>query len=507
VRQRLAWLAVILVCASPLVALVAKSVTHLSGELVLHLGRTVLPMQLGYSLLVAVGATLGAAALAAGGLGCALFDFRGRRLLEKLLLVPLLLPAWFLAVLYHDVWRVEGVGALILTLAIATAPLFHLLGTAALRRVPRRYPEMLRVLGFGAPSSLLRLVLPLAVPALAAVAALLFLLALADAASASTLGVPTLTVGLLDQWFGREDDAAGALISLVLLATSLLPGLLLWRVLARAAWQDSARLGSRPSERLTLTGWRGLTPWALSAAQLVAGVLLPCGILATWVVERLYRVDLALAWADALRTLLLAAGGTAGALALALPLLHAQIATRSRRVAAMTGGITVAVFALPPMVLGLTLLWMLPSGRTPGVAEWLNATPLPLVLALGLHFTGVVVAAGRAGLLREARSHGALLAVLGRSGMISSLRLLRPYLAGPLAAATAFVFLEAEKELALPLVLRPFGFETITSRLFQYAQTQRVHDCAVWVLLLALIGVYPLFTLARLVADERPGGA
>jgi hypothetical protein len=29
----------------------------------------------------------------------------------------------------------------------------------------------------------------------------------------------------------------------------------------------------------------------------------------------------------------------------------------------------------------------------------------------------------------------------------------------------------------------------------------------VWVLLLALIGVYPLFTLARLVADERPGGA
>ena len=138
--------------------------------------------------------------------------------------MPLLIPPWCVAVIYQDSFGFGGTGALVLVLGVAAAPLFALLVGAALRNVPQRYGEMLRVLGRGGPLSTIILLGPLAVPALAGAAVLSFLIAWGDAGTAHILGVPTLTVGLLDQWFGREDAAAGALIAVALLALSVLPG-------------------------------------------------------------------------------------------------------------------------------------------------------------------------------------------------------------------------------------------------------------------------------------------
>jgi len=53
-------------------------------------------------------------------------------------------------------------------------------------------------------------------------------------------------------------------------------------------------------------------------------------------------------------------------------------------------------------------------------------------------------------------------------------------------------------------MLSPFGFQSISARVFQFALTNRARDCAVWMLCLALIGVYPLMTLARLGDREEP---
>jgi iron(III) transport system permease protein len=503
---RKAWaLLLLLVCAAPLAAVVLKGAARARGDLLVHLAATVLPMQLGFSLVAAAGAVLVGALLASGGALCGLFDFPGRGPLQGALLVPLLIPAWFLAVLYQHRLGASGPGALVLVLGIGSAPLFQLFLTASLRGIAPQYIETLRQLGRSSPLQLVRHLFPLTAPSLAAAAVLVFLLAWADAGSARVLAVPTLTVGLYDQWFGRGEDSAGALIALAVLAMSLLPALVVWACFPRGAWRSSARLLQRGAGRIRLRGAAAAVPWMLSAPQLLAGVVFPCAVIGIWTVDRIGRVNIAMIGRDALGTVLLAGGGTLVAAALALWLQWHQVAGHARRLASAAGYVMISTFAAGPVVIGLAFLWLLPSERDGSWAGWLNATPLPLVAALGVRFCAVLSIAGQAALLRTARVHADAIRMSGRTGLLSFLRLLRPYMTAPLAAAACFVFLESLKDISLSLLLQPFGFTTISTRLFQYAQTQRIPESAVWVFCLALVGVYPLWSLARL-ADSRECG-
>lgn len=492
---------VVLVFMVPVGTLLAEAAANPRGELLVHLFATVVPMQAGYGALAALGAALLGALLAVGGLLGALFEFRGRRLLHRLLLAPLLVPAWFLAVMYRETWRVNGVLPLLMVLGAASAPLFHLFGTAALRTLPRQYLDTLRVSGRGHPPAMACLLLPFALPALGAAAALAVLLAWADAASARALSVPTLAVGMLDQWAAREEASAGALLGLLVAAFSLLAaGALLW-LLGRTSYQDDAGLPAVPAPRVRLGGAWALVPWLLAAPQLVLGVVLPARAIGTWSAEKLERVNLTFLGEDALGTLLVAGAGTLLAAALALPLAHARSFAGTARWTNALFALAVAPFALPSAVLAASMLWGL---RDDGPLAFLNATVFPLVGAFGVRHSAVFAGAAHAALQRHARDHLAVMRVLGRAGLGWFVVLLRPFLARPMAAAAAFVFLACLGEVHLSTVLSPFGFHTLSARVLQLAQAERTQECAVYMLCLALIGVFPLVTLARL-ADAEAG--
>lgn len=184
--------------ALPTVTLVVKGARASSVSLLVHLLRTVLPAQAAQGVIAAAGAAMVGAALSVGGLGAAIFDFPGRGALDRVLVAPLLLPTWFLAVVYRETFDARGVAWLALVLGVGAAPLFHLLGGAALRALPGSYLDVLRLGGRGRGPSLVRYLVPLAFPALGAAAALGALLAWSDAPSARALAVPTPAVGMLD---------------------------------------------------------------------------------------------------------------------------------------------------------------------------------------------------------------------------------------------------------------------------------------------------------------------
>jgi len=460
-------------------------------------------MQAGYSFATAIGAVALGAALAAGGGLCGLFDFPGRRVLQRALVVPLLIPPWFYALIYQDRYGISGLGTLVLVLAISSAPLFQLFLTASIVDIPSKHFDMLRVLGRGAPAHLVRHVLPLGVPALAAAAVLAFLLAWGDGASARILAVPTLTVGMYDQWFGRQQDAAGASFAVALVVASLVPTVTVWALVARKSWAPVGRLQRGSAPRVRLSGLASSVPWLMGTPLLISGVVLPGVTIAQWCIERIDRVDLVAVGEDTVRTLLLALGGTLIAVALAIVLLRDRITERARRLGSITEHVVLATFAIPGLVLALAFLWLLPEDADSVVFSAVNSTPAPLCVAMGMRFCAVALFAGEAALLRTTRGHADVLRVHGRTSLASFVQLFRPFMMRPLMAGACFVLLECMKDLSLSLVLQPFGFTTIAIRMFQYSQTQRIHDCAVWIVCLILIGAYPLSVLARLADAER----
>lgn len=497
--------AVLALMALPLIVLGARAVTDLPAAALGHLARTVLPLHVTYSLAVAASATALAVALAAASPSCALLRFKGRAALSGLLLVPLLIPGWFLAVVWRAAWGAEGAWAMVLALGVGGAPIVHLLVTATLRSLPGHYTDVLRVSGRGGPLARQRVLVPLSLPAWAAAGALVFLVAWSDLATARLMAVPTLTVGLANHMYGRQDYAAGAALGLLLVAVSLVAAAVLWRQLGRLRWSDNPGTVGPSRARIPVPAGGALVPWLLGAPLVVLGVVLPGAAIALWVSRRIHRVDLAVLTGDLLRTLALVAGALAVAVLVALLLLHTRASTRSPRLSSVATAVALALFALPAPVLGLSFIWLLPTATSDGVVGAVNETPLPLVMSLGVRHVAVLLVAGQIALQRQARSHAELLRVVGRTSLSTFLRAVRPMMDRHLVAGAAFVLLVVLKDLALTLLLQPFGYTTLSTRLFRYAQTGRTQDAAVIVLVMVLVGLYPLYLLGRATdAGEGP---
>ena len=64
-----------------------------------------------------------------------------------------------------------------------------------------------------------------------------------------------------------------------------------------------------------------------------------------------------------------------------------------------------------------------------------------------------------------------------------------PLLRGPLLVGSLLVFVDVVKELPLTFALRPFDFDTLAVRVFQYASDERVGAALLPALLILLLGL------------------
>lgn len=78
-----------------------------------------------------------------------------------------------------------------------------------------------------------------------------------------------------------------------------------------------------------------------------------------------------------------------------------------------------------------------------------------------------------------------------------------PLLRGPLLVGGLLVFVDTVKELPLTFALRPFDFDTLAVRVYQYAGDERVSAALVPALLILALGL--LASLALMPSLEEPG--
>ena len=60
---------------------------------------------------------------------------------------------------------------------------------------------------------------------------------------------------------------------------------------------------------------------------------------------------------------------------------------------------------------------------------------------------------------------------------------------GPLLVGTLLVFVDTIKELPLTFILRPFDFDTLSVRIFQYAGDERVAESIIPSLIIICLGL------------------
>ena len=497
-----------------------------------HMAATVLPRYLGntFVLMAGVGALCACVGTGAAWL-LTMYRFPFSRALDLALLLPLAIPAYIGAYALvgfleyagpvqgalraaagwtsaRDYWfpEIRSRWAAVVVLAAALYPYVYLLARAAFREQPGCSYEVARALGSGPWALFWRVGLPLARPAVAAGVALAAMETVNDYGTVSYFGVQTLTTGIFSVWLSGGNAGGAAQLSLVMLVVILA---LLWveRAGRRHMRFHQTSRSARPVVPVRLTGLRGWTATVLCAVPFGIGFVLPVGVMAGialrnpggWVLPGLGR---------ALANTLAVGGFAAGlTVAAALFLVYAVRMSRSglaRRVLPLTTmgyatpgavlavGLLIPLAALDQRVADLVLRL---TGHDPGLM--LTGTAAALVLAYGVRFFGLAQGSVDSAFGRVSPNLPMAARSLGRSARGALGSVYMPLMQRSVATALLVVFVDCVKELPATLLLRPFNYDTLATRVYEKASLENLRDAAPAALLVMLVGLAAVALLAR----------
>ena len=499
-----------------------------SADIVREMALTVLPEYAWTSLLLCVLVAAGTLFL---GLGSAslvtLFDFRGRRQWEWLLLLPLAMPAYVSAYAYTDflqfsgpaqTWLREALqaegrmlpevrtvwGAAFLFI-VTLYPYVYLLARTALLERATHLMEAAAMLGTGLRTRILRVALPLVRPSVAAGVALALMEVLADFGVSSYFGIQTFTAGIIKAWVVMDDHIAATQLALVLLATV---ALLLWlerraRRRMRFASSRGQRQGGTQGRVPVLQGGRAMVAHLLCAVPVVLGFAAPVLMMLRPLLQGL-ELDQEVMWAQFLpwawNSIRLGLSAAVLATLLALALAGSARLFPGR----MTGGLMQLAslgYAVPGAVIVVGLLLPVAALQS-WQPEWtigglVTTTVLGVLWAYLVRFTAVALQSVQGGYARIPASQDESGRLLGIGGWRLLGQVHLPLLRGPVLAGLLLVFVDVMKELPATMVLRPFNMDTLAVSAFQLARDERLTEAALPSLALVLAGLVPVILLSR----------
>ncbi|GGL65090.1 ABC transporter permease [Wenxinia marina] len=496
-----------------------------------HLVSTTLPRYLGNTALLMAGVGLLSAAAGTGAAWLVvMYRFPGHWWLQWALLAPLAVPAYVGAYALVDFLEYAGPvqrmlratfgwesaadywfpairtrGAAILVLSAALYPYVYLLARAAFREQSGAGYEVARALGVGPWGRLWRVGLPSARPAIAAGTAVVMMETINDFGTVDYFAVQTLTTGIFSVWL--QAGNIGGAAQLATLSLALIVALVVVEKLSRRRSRHFlAARSQRPVTAQPLTGVRGWGAALMCALPVAGGFVLPVAVLVShaldageWAAPGLIRA----------LTHTLTVGGAAAAITVALGLFMSYGARLSgRRLPVLLLPLTAIGYAVPGAVLGVGLLIPLAAldnrvadavlaltGSDPGLI--LTGSAGALTLAYAVRFFAIGQGTADAALGRVPPSLPMAARSLGRTagGALRAVHL--PLIRASVLSALLLVFVDCVKELPATLLLRPFNYDTLATRVHAKASLENIAEAAPAALAITLVGLAAVALLAR----------
>lgn len=496
-----------------------------------HLLRTTLPRYLANTGFLMAGTGLLTAAMGTGAAWLVvMYRFPGVRWLQWALLLPLAVPAYVGAFALVDLLEYAGPvqsalrslfgwetsrdywfpairtrGAALIVLSAALYPYVYILARAAFREQSGAGYEVARALGAGPFRRLFRVGLPLARPAVAAGVAVVMMETVNDFGTVDFFAVQTLTTGIFSVWLqggnlGGAAQLATCVLGLVVLLVTLEK---FSRKQARVV--GSAR-GTRPVEPAQLKGWQAGLATLACLIPFGIGFALPVGVLLSHAAD-------ATNWVDAGLLRALSHTITVGGLAAVLTVLGGLfmvygVRLTNKKLPRILMPVTAIGYAAPGAVLGLGILVPLAAfdnrvadgvfnltGWDPGLI--FTGSAAALVIAYVVRFFAIAQGAADAALGRVSPSLPMAARSLGQTAGGALRRVYMPLVRASVGSTLLLVFVDSVKELPATLLLRPFNYNTLATRVHEKASLENITDASTAALMIVFVGLVAVGLLAR----------
>jgi iron(III) transport system permease protein len=381
-----------------------------------------------------------------------------------------------------------------LSVTLFTYPYVVMPVRAALLNTDPALEESARSMGLGRWAVFWRVTLPQLRPALATGMILSGLYTLSDFGAVALMRFDAFTRVIYLQFTSSFDRSLAAVLSLALVALTVILIAAERRVAASSHTRRNYRVGvgaSRRPRTVRLGRWRW--PVLIFCGALVGiGVIVPVAVLSMWAIQGAGSGLPAASLAEPAVNTVLASALAAlvvGAIAIPLAILGARASGRFGRwlvqMAYLGNG-------LPGVVIALALVFFA-ANAVPGLYQTLPV----LIFGFAVRFLPLSIGATRSALtqidprLEEAGRS------LGLPSWRAALRITVPLARAGALGGVALVFLNAAKELPTTLLLSPTGFRTLTTQIWTAQIEARFTQAAPPALLIIVLSALSLYFILK----------
>ncbi len=497
-----------------------------------HLIRTTLPRYFGNSLLLMASVGIVSAAMGTGAAWLVVMhQFPGRRIFEWALLLPLAIPAYIGAYALVDFWEYAGpfqtaLRAMfgwqsaqdywfpgvrtrltaVFVLSMSLYPYVYLLARAAFREQSACALEVSRALGCGRWSSFWRVGLPLARPAVVAGSAIVMMETLNDFGTVEFFAVQTLTTGIFTVWLQGSNVGGAAQIACMILM------LVIFLVVLEKYSRRNIRFHQLTKQKRAPHAevFSPATPTVaviVCLVPIVFGFLMPVAIIGSHALDRVELWSSPKLWSAALTTIWVAAFAAVITITAGVVLVYGARMSRSR-LTRMLIPVTTVGYAAPGAVLALGIIvpvaafenqladmWQRVWGYDPGL--FFTGTSAAVIFAYSVRFFAISFGAVDAAFGRVTPNMGMASRSLGKGAFATLLLVHLPMVRGSLLIAALLIFVDSAKELPATLLLRPFGFNTLATHVYDFASLEDIERAAPGALVVILVSIVAVAIVAR----------
>ena len=436
------------------------------------------------------------------------YSFKGRSLLQRALYLPLAIPAYIIAYTYkgalgpygttHQLfgqfYEIDQLSYLAIFMASVLYPYVYAVSRAVFEQQSITLIQASLNLGRSPTQTLLRVVLPLALPAILSSLTLVIMEVLSNYGAVKYFGIDTFTTEMIRWWSPVKYHRVISLAFSVLIVVLLI--FIIKRVVAKRGRSVDRYQKKASAYKKPVKGAAQLICVALCLTPLLIGFIIPVCQLAAWS----YQVGGEI-WDDDLTRALLNTFKMASSAA-CLTVTVAVLLRYSSRVVnrgwfSLLLQSSLIGYALPGVVIGIGILVPLAQiNQRYGVlltdAAWV------LIWAYVIRFFAVSFHSIDGAFSKRSISSFQASRNMGQGYLMTLWRVELPQIKAGLVGAAIMVFVDVTKELPLTKLFQSFNFETLAIRSFELMETDgAVYDAALPSLMIIAVGLTPVLLLNK----------
>lgn len=461
------------------------------------------------------------------------YDFPLKGLFKWTLILPLAIPPYIAAYTYNGMLNYTGViqttlrnhfnievnqayfdimtlPGSIFIFTLFLYPYVYMITRAFLSSQSSSLIENARLLGRNSFSIFFRVVLPISRGAIIGGVSLVILEVLNDYGVVQFFGIPTFSTAIFQTWFGMSDLNAAIKLSATLMFI-VFSVLILERIFRGRKQYSYSSPKVRPLTPTKLTGWKAWTVFGYSFTILSLGFIIPFIQLTDWMLLTYEKIADPVFTSLIINSLIVALVGAFFIIIFAIIIANFARMHRSF-ISNASARVVILGYSLPGAVIavGIITVFIKTDNLLFGFYEAIGKEPMlflstslfMLISAYVIRFLAVGFNAIESGFDKIGNKYTEASRTLGMGLTKTFFKVDFRLIRGAVLSGFILAFIEIIKELPLTLILRPFNFDTLATKAFQYASDEQIHEASLASIIIVIVSGIAIYVFQHLLEKE-----